>query len=80
MNKRLLLVLITDYITKVVKSEYNDDISKYNDDISKVLYAKDKVVSDIEFLERNNMFVQSPKEYGIKRLGKYDNRKYQKRR
>lgn len=73
MNKRFLLVLITGYATKVAEPEYNDDISK-------VLYAKDKVVSDIESFERNRMLVKSPKEYGIKRLGKYDNRKYQKRR
>jgi len=73
MNKRLLLVLITGYTTKVVEPEYNEDISK-------VLYAKDKAVSSIESFERNRMFVKSPKEYGIKKLGKYDNRKYQKRR
>jgi len=66
------MLCIAANVSQVLKPEYNDDIVK-------ALKAKDKVIAGIKSIERN-MFVQSPKEYGIKKLGKYDNRKYQKRK
>lgn len=37
------------------------------EDIAKVLYAKDKLVTDLDMIERDYL---TPKEYGIKKLGK----------
>ena len=37
------------------------------EDIAKVLYAKDKLVTDLDMIERGGL---TPKEYGIKKLGK----------
>ena len=71
-NRRIIMLCIAANVSQVLEPEYNDDIVK-------ALEAKDKAIADIKSIERN-MFVQSPKEYGIKKLGKYDNRKYQKRK
>jgi hypothetical protein len=71
-SRRIIMLCIAANVSQVLEPEYNDDIVK-------ALEAKDKVIADIKSIERN-MFVQSPKEYGIKKLGKYDNRKYQKRK
>lgn len=69
---RIIMLCIAANVSQVLEPEYNDGIVK-------ALEAKDKAIADIKSVERN-MFVQSPKEYGIKKLGKYDNRKYQKRK
>ena len=37
------------------------------EDTAKVLYAKDKLVSEVKEIERDYL---TPKEYGIKKLGK----------
>jgi hypothetical protein len=37
------------------------------EDAAKVLYAKDKLVTDLDMIERGGL---TPKEYGIKKLGK----------
>lgn len=71
-SRRIIMLCIAANVSQVLEPEYNDDIVK-------ALEAKDKAIADIKSIERN-MFVQSPKEYGIKKLGKYDNRKYQKRK
>ena len=71
-SRRIIMLCIAANVSQVLEPEYNDDIVK-------ALEAKDKAIADIKLIERN-MFVQSPKEYGIKKLGKYDNRKYQKRK
>ena len=69
---RIIMLCIAANVSQVLEPEYNDDIVKE-------IKAKDKAIADIKSVERN-MYVQSPKEYGIKKLGKYDNRKYQKRK
>ena len=37
------------------------------EDAARVLYAKDKLVSEVDVIERDYL---TPKEYGIKKLGK----------
>ena len=37
------------------------------EDTARVLYAKDKLVSEVDVIERDYL---TPKEYGIKKLGK----------
>ena len=71
-SRSIIMLCIAANISRVLEPEYNDDMAK-------VIEAKDKVITDIESIERS-MYAQSPKEYGIKKLGKYDYRKYQKRK
>ena len=48
----------------------------YNDEgMTRVITSKDKIVSEIEFINRECI---SPKEYGIKKLGRYDIRRIKK--
>ena len=70
-NRRhvLHLLLISHISESPIVPTYNDE------DMVRVIASKDKIVSDIEFINRECI---SPKEYGIKKLGKYDIRRHKK--
>ena len=65
----LPLVLITHISEEPLVPIYNEE------DMVRVITSKDRIVSEIESINKECI---SPKEYGIKKLGKYDIRRIKK--
>lgn len=70
-NRRhvLHLLLITHISEAPLVHSYNEE------DMVRVIASKDKIVSEIESINKECI---SPKEYGIKKLGRYDIRRIKK--
>ena len=70
-NRRhvLHLVLITHISEAPLVPIYNEE------DMVRAITSKDKIVSEIESINKECI---SPKEYGIKKLGRYDIRRIKK--
>ena len=70
-NRRhvLHLVLITHISEAPLVPICNEE------DMVRVIESKDKIVSEIESINKECI---SPKEYGIKKLGRYDIRRFKK--
>lgn len=74
-NRRhvLHLVLITHISEAPLAPIHNEE------DMVRVIASKDRIVSEIESIKESiNKECISPKEYGIKKLGKYDIRRIKK--
>jgi len=65
MNRKRRFIPPLTFVCQIVTEVPMEPVSI--EDAVRVLYAKDKLVSEVDVIERDYL---TPKEYGIKKLGK----------